>query len=162
MSEPDLQQTDGRDPSRERGGNCFSWLMTAIGVVVGLMVVAIMGLILFPPFSRSGSRERGREKACYANMRVIMSAIEQYAMDNLKNAPVLPDDLAPVAMLKREQYLKTEPQCPADPGTARYRAVPERAPIQSGGLADDVPVSADRGSIWEGCVVICPVHGTVE
>ncbi|MFZ5951051.1 MAG: hypothetical protein ACOYXC_10120 [Candidatus Rifleibacteriota bacterium] len=58
--------------------------LTRIGLgLVGAFFLLMFVAIILPFGSRRGHRsEHGREKACYANMRVILGAVEMYNMDH--------------------------------------------------------------------------------
>ncbi|HEY9069922.1 MAG TPA: hypothetical protein VIV61_06660 [Candidatus Ozemobacteraceae bacterium] len=63
-------------------GSCFTSALKPVAVLIGLLVL----LFIVQEFVRA-QRWRGRsilarEKACYANMRVLLGAIEMYNMDN--------------------------------------------------------------------------------
>lgn len=128
---------------------------------VGCLV--FLGLFLFalirPGFT--GARIQARERACYANMRVIMSAIEQYNLDWPRTISFSPQP-APIAKLVRSQYLKTPPTCPLSPGAGNaYRLAPK---FGSGGaprLDQDVTVGEAAPGPDDG-VVVCPDHGTLD
>lgn len=76
-----------------------------LGVVFGLMFLAI----IIPSSSRSRHRPHAREKACYANMRVILGAVEMYNMDNVDMIDHLRDQYATSedGLLVKGRYLKS-------------------------------------------------------
>ncbi|NLI79436.1 MAG: hypothetical protein GX442_23695 [Candidatus Riflebacteria bacterium] len=77
-------------------------------------VTGILAAIAIPNFRKA--RDNARERACQANMRVIMGALEMYEMDTGKK-PTCLDFQA----LKGSNLLPNEPKCP-DGGT--YSATP--------------------------------------
>ncbi len=91
--------------------------------------------VLVPNFRRA--REQSREKACYANMRVLLGAVEMYNMDNQQQLCMIDDQI--IDGLQQGNYLKG--------GISK----PEQncAYLSSGDLAG-------TGTIY------CAIHGCVE
>lgn len=77
-------------------------------------VTGILAAIAIPNFRKA--RDHARERACQANMRVIMGALEMYEMDTGKKPNCLD-----FQALKGTNILPNEPKCP-DGGT--YSATP--------------------------------------
>jgi len=99
-----------------------------------MIVIAIIGIlaaIAIPNFRKA--RQQARQKACFANQRVIMGAVEMYNMDN--NAMM---DTLDEAGLVSGKYLKSS-------------IVPAETDCVIGGT----------GLKLDG-VVTCTIHGTVE
>lgn len=105
--------------------------------LMGYAVVAFFGLVTLAALiaPRQGGRSQAREKGCYANIRVIQSAIEQYNMDH---AAMLND--VRLDLLTSGLYLKTTPVCPDAPDANQYEGF---------------------NLVGDG-VVHCRVHGGVE
>ncbi len=100
-----------------------------------MIVMAIIGLlaaIAIPNFRKA--REQGREKACYANMRVLLGAMEMYNMDN---SPMMksPDE----DRLVRMKFLKSNLNKPER--NCRYYS---------------------NGDVSAGAPIICRVHGAID
>lgn len=164
-------------PSRQRFKDDASlgWL----ALVGGVLILAVIGLIMIPNLnvSRSGhSPGRAREKACYANMRILLSAIEMYNMDHATMI-YFNHQPAPVGMLVQQQYLKTPVVCPEGAGGPYImlsKNLPPPVPLATDGLDVDVlaeapppPSDPINGSPGTGSpdpdgVPWCPVHGTVD
>lgn len=63
----------------ESGPSCFGGVLKVFGFFI------VLGILLGIAGNMSSSRRyrgQAREKACYANMRVLLGAIEMYNMDN--------------------------------------------------------------------------------
>ncbi len=91
--------------------------------------------LLVPNFRKA--REQAREKACYANMRVILGAVEMYNMDNQEMLHAI--DERHIAALHASQYLKSQITHP-ETGCAYFTA----------------------GDLASGGVLVCAIHGAVE
>lgn len=74
---------------------------------------ALLLLLVLAVAPVAASRESARHKACAANQRVLVGAIEMYNMD--KPAPLKVINPSTLSMLVKEQYLKS-PLTPPDPG----------------------------------------------
>lgn len=112
-------------------GSLFRW-----GIY--LAILGIILAILIPP--RRHTREPAREKACYANMRVVLGAVEMYNMDHSIMVSTINDtDLDTDGFLVRGQYLKSRINRPET--DCRYGTI---------------------GDLTRDGKIICARHGTVE
>lgn len=117
--------------------SCFTSLLKPVVLIGGLLVALFLVQELIHAQRWRGRSLRAREKACYANMRVLLGAIEMYNMDN----PVMinrVDDGTERRMIDGK-YLKANLSKPET--GCRYSS--------SGDLSGE-------GRI------LCDVHGTVE
>ncbi|OIP28325.1 hypothetical protein AUK22_04345 [bacterium CG2_30_54_10] len=73
---------------------------TLIELMIVIAIIGILAAIAIPNFRKA--REQAREKACYANMRVLLGAVEMYNMDNTVMMSA-PDQ----TVLTAGKYLKT-------------------------------------------------------
>lgn len=109
---------------------------TLIELMIVIAIIGILAAIAIPNFRKA--RQQARQKACFANMRVIQGAVEMHNMDtNVMISTALDDGV--IGDLVSKKYLKAAPVAP-ETGCA-YTA--------SGNLAA------------EG-VVTCAIHGSVE
>ncbi len=78
---------------------------TLIEIMIVVLIIGILLAIAVPNFVRA--REASRTKACIANLKLIDSAKEQYAMDNRAAADrvMIMDFVLP--------YIKSAPVCPS-------------------------------------------------
>lgn len=95
----------------ERGGQ---WVgINTSGIPQSSLILPGLGIIsaiAIPNFSRA--RSDAREKACFANKRVLLGATEMYNMDN--PAPLSGENK--IQTLFQNRYLRSAPECP-DGGT---------------------------------------------
>ena len=78
-------------------------------VVVLFVVLPVLAELFLSPWRYRRNREPAREKACYANMRVLLGALEMYNMDHsiMKETLTHADAVDPNGVFLREQYLKS-------------------------------------------------------
>lgn len=111
----------------------------SLEVTIVLVVAAIIGLIAIPN-RRTCYRQQTRDKACYANMRVILGAIEMYNMDHQDMITTsLDDPFKKSSVLVKGRYLKSEIHRPEP--DCNYRIV---------------------GDMTGSGYITCDVHGSVE
>lgn len=125
------------DPSGDKPKKTHSLTLIEIFIILG--IIGMLALIALPT-RRYGSREPAREKACYANMRVILGAIEMYNMDHSEMISTRLDDPTKAnSILVQGKYLKS-PITP--PETECYYRI--------------------KGDITGNGLIVCDKHGTVE
>lgn len=115
----------------------FSFVFSGKGIrlaelMVVFAIIGILAAVSIPNFRKA--REQSRHKACYANMRVILGAVEMYNMDNKEQMSNLN-----LNALYKGKYLKGEIHKP-EPG-CHY---------------------VNRGNLAAGGYVFCKLHGAVE
>lgn len=106
---------------------------TLIELMIVIAIIGILAAIAVPNFKKA--REQAREKSCYANIRVILGAVEMYNMDNSTMCSTI-DQAALGTTLSG--YLKQAPNCPST----------------GGGYS-----GSDLHNVGKIC---CTVHGTVD
>ena len=79
---------------------------TLIELMIVIAIIGILAAIAIPNFRKA--REQAREKACYANIRVLLGAIEMYNMDHSSMQTTLgATDYGAAGSLVSGQYLKS-------------------------------------------------------
>ncbi|HNW34244.1 MAG TPA: hypothetical protein PKM25_04880 [Candidatus Ozemobacteraceae bacterium] len=121
----------------EKGSSCFSSLLKPVGVIGILLVLCFIIEEISHAWRWNSTRANAREKACYANMRVLLGAIEMYNMDNPVMISTI-DETTEDRMVDGK-YLKTKLSKP-DAGCAY----------------------SSSGEILKDGKITCTVHGTVE
>lgn len=110
---------------------------TLIELMIVIAIIGILAAIAIPNFRKA--RQQARQKACFANMRVLQGAIEMYNMDHSAMITTgFLDGNAPVDLVSKK-YLKSPPVRPET-----NCAYSETADLTAEG------------------VVGCNIHGTVE
>ncbi|MFZ5949694.1 MAG: hypothetical protein ACOYXC_03240 [Candidatus Rifleibacteriota bacterium] len=86
-----------------RGSSGFGFIEMAILMAI----LVIVGAIFYPNY-RKCYRQQNRGKACYANMRILLGAIEMYNMDHETKINYKVDDpTREDSLLVKERYLKS-------------------------------------------------------
>ncbi|MDD3146730.1 MAG: prepilin-type N-terminal cleavage/methylation domain-containing protein [Candidatus Riflebacteria bacterium] len=127
----------------------LSWLWSAICTVFGfifggqgfrlielmivVMIIGVLAALAVPNFRKA--REQARDKACYANQRVLTGAVEMYNMDNSDGLMTSLD----IDSLLSKRYLKSRPALPEK--DCRYLS---------------------NGNLAEGGTIYCQLHGSYE
>jgi len=75
---------------------------TLIELMIVIAIIGILAAIAIPNFRKA--REQAREKACYANMRVLLGAIEMYNMDTPNMETSMSETI--ISNLASANYLK--------------------------------------------------------
>lgn len=111
---------------------------TLIELMIVIAIIGILAAIAIPNFRKA--REQAREKACYANMRVILGAVEMYNMDNTSMMTALDDGDATTTAgkLVSGKYLKSPVNRP------------------------ETGCSYSGTSIDGTGLIVCDFHGTIE
>lgn len=78
---------------------------TLIELMIVIAIIGILAAIAIPNFKKA--RESARQKSCYANIRVILGAVEMYNMDSSQMM-----DTLVINDLVSQGYLKNEPAKP--------------------------------------------------
>lgn len=105
---------------------------TLIELMIVIAIIGILAAIAVPNFKKA--REQAREKSCYANIRVILGAVEMYNMDNSTMCSTIDDSVGALV----GGYLKQKPNCPST----------------SGGYSGS--------NLHDTGKICCSVHGTVD
>lgn len=98
----------------------FRRAFTLIEIMIVVLIIGILLAIAVPNFIRA--RESSRSKACVANLRLIDSAKEQWAMDNRASTGTAAPAMTALAGSGSTTYIKTTPICPSS-GTYSVNAI---------------------------------------
>ncbi len=119
---------------RKRNGFTLIELIIVFAIILGL-------LAMVTPPKRYGS-ENARRKACFANQRILLGAIEMYNMDHIDQIHELNDKV--IELLIKEKYLKgslSDYVCPETRYKGKYLSL---------------------GNILKSGVTYCEYHGTLD
>ncbi|HNX76609.1 MAG TPA: prepilin-type N-terminal cleavage/methylation domain-containing protein [Candidatus Rifleibacterium sp.] len=103
-----------------------------IELMIVIIIIGVLAAMAIPNFRKA--REQARDKACYANQRVLLGAVEMFNMDNPNKMANLDVD-----RLVQEKYLKNKPYPPEN--ACRYFS---------------------QGNIGEDGFIYCQLHGPIE
>lgn len=109
---------------------------TLIELMIVISIIGVLAAIAIPNFR--AARQRSNQRACYANQKTILGAIEMYNLDN--GLQVTIDGYDKLKELTDKKYLQSVPDCPGckqGDGTTIY-------------------ASNDSGDVW------CAAHGTID
>ena len=101
---------------------------TLVEIMITILIIAILLAVAVPNFLRA--RAAARQKSCLQNLRQILNAKEQWAMDFKKSPTMIPT--WPGDLVGEDRYIKgTVPTCPTD--NAVYNV----------GMVSDIPQCGD-------------------
>ena len=107
---------------------------TLIELMIVISIIGVLAAIAIPNFRQA--RIKSNERACYANQKTILGAIEMYNLDTGENKEITTQDhLKELADLKYLQGVPSDPGCKASKNAYQ---------------SDDV------GNVW------CIQHGTID
>ena len=107
---------------------------TLIELMIVISIIGVLAAIAIPNFRQA--RMKSNQRACYANQKTILGALEMYNLDTGENMTITTrDDLVKLATDKYLQGAPTDPGCKSN--TNAYQA-------------DQV------GNVW------CTFHGTID
>lgn len=94
--------------------------ITVLEILIVVMIIGVLAAIATPKFS--AARPRANTRACYANQKTIVGAIEMYNLDRNTKRTVL--DASFYTSLRSGGYLQSIPQDPGQgPGTSANYAM---------------------------------------
>ena len=82
---------------------------TLIELMIVISIIGVLAAIAIPNFRQA--REKSNERACYANQKTILGAIEMYNLDHGKQMII--KDETQLTLLATEKYLQGVPKDPA-------------------------------------------------
>jgi prepilin-type N-terminal cleavage/methylation domain-containing protein len=107
---------------------------TLIELMIVIAIIGVLAAIAVPNFK--AARERANTRACYANQKTVVGAVEMYNLDKNTKAT----DLGCFPALKSGGYLQSIPD---DPG-------------QGTGTSSDYSLTTDGNGIK------CNIHGSIQ
>ena len=107
---------------------------TLIELMIVISIIGVLAAIAIPNFRQA--RNKSNQRACYANQKTILGALEMYNLDTGENLTI--QTRAQLEILATEKYLQGVPN---DPGCK----------------ANTDAYQADQvGNVW------CSFHGTID
>jgi len=108
---------------------------TLIELMIVISIIGVLAAIAIPNFRQA--RQKSNQRACYANQKTILGALEMYNLDYGSDFTI--GDLSQLTTLAELKYLQGTPSDPGckDPSKTNYR-------------------SDEQGNVW------CEYHGNIE
>jgi type II secretion system protein G len=106
---------------------------TLIELMIVISIIGVLAAVAIPNFRQA--RDKSNRRACYANQKTILGALEMYNLDNGTNLTI--DSKEKLTMLATQKYLQSAPEDPGCAGADNYKS-------------DAV------GNVW------CVMHGTID
>lgn len=106
---------------------------TLIELMIVVAIIGVLAAIAVPNFREA--RRKSNMRACYANQKTLLGALEMYNLDYGSNITI--DNKAALDKLKENNYLSSVPDDPGCAGKDNYR-------------------SSEKGDVW------CTFHGSIE
>lgn len=138
---------------------------TLVELIVVFTVIAILGAILFPVFTRA--REAARKSHCSANLSQIGLALQVYARDHDGRFPPRDHDLRPLSPYLSDGSVL---RCPTDwapaPEWPGWSGLPSSSYQYRGGYAiedrADLPIVADWELRHNNFITVLSLSGSVK
>lgn len=114
---------------------------TLIELMIVISIIGVLAAIAIPNFR--SAREKSNQRACYANQKTVLGALEMYNLDNGDNTTI--SKLGGFAELVKGKYMQSAPD---DPGCKSATSDPAQGSSNY--------QSNEDGDVW------CAFHGTVD
>lgn len=106
---------------------------TLIELMIVVAIIGVLAAIAVPNFREA--RRKSNMRACYANQKTLLGALEMYNLDYGTNITI--EGETELTTLKTNNYLSSVPDDPGCAGKANYR-------------------SNEEGDVW------CTFHGAID